>query len=116
MDLYRYLAMDKRAMAAACRQVIKGLSEVVALLEGNVPGDDRTARRIALMQRFGVPPDRGLDREEASYAFRENSYEPRSFGGWVRRGLIERAGDRRYLPDKGRARLEELVSQVPAAG
>jgi AcrR family transcriptional regulator len=52
MDLYRYFAMDERAMAAACRQVIKGLSEVVALLDGNVPGDDRTARRIALMQRF----------------------------------------------------------------
>ena len=115
-DLYRYFAMDERAMAAACRQVIKGLSEVVALLEGNVPGDDRTARRIALMQRFDVPPDRGPDREEASYAFRENGYEPRSSGGLVRRGLIERAGDRRYLPDKGRARLEELVSQVPAAG
>jgi hypothetical protein len=65
---------------------------------------------------FDVPPDRGLDREEASYAFRENGYEPRSFGGWVRRGLIERAGDRRYLPDKGRARLQELASQVPAAG
>jgi hypothetical protein len=63
-----------------------------------------------------VPPDRGLDREEASYAFRENGYEPRSFGGWVRRGLIGRVGDRRYLSDKGRARLEELVSQVSAAG
>jgi hypothetical protein len=116
VDLHRYFAMDERAMAAACRQVIKGLSDVVALLEGNVPGDDRTARRTALMQRFDVPPDRGPGREEASYAFRENGDEPRSSGGWVRRGLIERAGDRRYLPDKGRARLEEPAVQVPAAG
>jgi hypothetical protein len=107
--------MDERALAAAYRQVIKGLSEVVAVLEGNVPSDDRTDRRIALMQCFDVPADRGLDREEASYAFRQNGYEPRSFGGWVRRGLIERTGDRRYLSDKGRARLAELASQRSVA-
>jgi hypothetical protein len=38
------------------------------------------------MKRFNVPPSEGLDREEASQAFTENGYNPRSFGGWVRRG------------------------------
>jgi hypothetical protein len=100
--------MDQRAMAAALRQVAKGLTEAAAVLDGDVPGMERTARRIALMRCFNVPASRGLDREQASKAFKENGYNPRSFGGWVRRGLIERDGDRRFLTAKGRALLAEL--------
>lgn len=107
--------MDEKALAAALRQIAKGLTEAAAVLDGDVPGMERTARRIALMRRFNVPPERGLDREEASKAFRENGYNPRSFGGWVRRGLIERDGDRRYLTPTGRARLAELSAREQQA-
>ncbi|MGH3220766.1 MAG: hypothetical protein ACRDPY_19065 [Streptosporangiaceae bacterium] len=107
--------MDEKAMAVAIRQVARGLTEIAAVLDGNVPGDDRTSRRIALMQRFDVPASEGLDREEASQAFKQNGYNPRSFGGWVRRGLIERNGDRRYLTAKGRDVLTKLSAREPAS-
>jgi hypothetical protein len=95
-------------MAVALRQVAKGLTEMASVLDGDVPGMERTTRRIALMKRFDVPANQGLDREQASKVFKENGYNPRSFGGWVRRGLITRVGDRRYLTDKGRTLLGEL--------
>jgi hypothetical protein len=104
--------MDEKALAVALRQVAKGLTEMAAVLDGNVPGADRTHRRAALMRCFDVPPERGLDREEASAAFSQNGYNPRSFGGWVRRGLIKRDGDRRYLTDEGRALLAELAADM----
>jgi hypothetical protein len=107
------MIMNEKAMAAAIRQVARGLAEMAAVLDGNVPGDDRTNRRIALMRRFDVSPDEGLDRKEASQVFRENGYNPRSFGGWVRRGLIERTDDRRYLTIKGRELLAELAAREP---
>jgi hypothetical protein len=106
--------MDEKALAAALRQIAKGLTEAAAVLDGDVPGMERTFRRIALMQRFDVPPEEGLDREEASKAFRENGYKPRSFGGWVRRGLIERDGDRRYLTPHGRDVLADLSARQGA--
>jgi hypothetical protein len=102
------IKMDEKAMAVALRQVAKGLTEMASVLDGDVPGMERTARRIALMECFDVPADQGLDREQASKAFRENGYNPRSFGGWIRRGLIERDGDRRFLTPKGRELLTEL--------
>lgn len=105
--------MNEMAMASALRHVIKGLTEIVSLLEGDVPGAARTNRRIALMRRFDVPASEGLDREEASHAFKENGYQPRSFGGWVRRGLIARDGDRRYLTARGREVLAELSAREP---
>jgi hypothetical protein len=107
--------MDEKALAAALRQIAKGLTEAAAVLDGDVPGMERTARRIALMRCFDVPPAEGLDREEASKAFRENGYKPRSFGGWVRRGLIERDGDRRYLTPKGRSLLADLSAREQQA-
>ncbi len=107
--------MDEKALVAALRQIAKGLTEAAAVLDGDVPGMERTARRIALMRRFDVPPEKGLDREEASKAFRENGYKPRSFGGWVRRGLIERDGDRRYLSARGRDVLAELSAREQQA-
>jgi hypothetical protein len=103
--------MDEKALAAALRQIAKGLTEAAAVLDGDIPGMERTARRVALLQRFDVPPEKGLDREEASKAFRENGYLPRSFGGWVRRGLIVRDGDRRYLSATGRELLADLSAR-----
>jgi hypothetical protein len=103
--------MDEKALAVALRQIAKGLTEAASVLDGDVPGMERTARRIALMRCFDVPAAEGLDREEASKAFQENGYNPRSFGGWVRRGLIERDGDRRYLTAKGRDLLAELSAR-----
>lgn len=95
-------------MAVAVRQVAKGLVEIASVLDGDVPGMERTTRRIALMKCFDVPASQGLDREQASKAFKENGYNPRSFGGWVRRGLITRVDDRRYLTPKGHELLTEL--------
>jgi len=107
--------VDEKALAAALRQIAKGLTEAAAVLDGDVPGMERTVRRIALMRRFDVPPEEGLSREEASKAFRENGYKPRSFGGWVRRGLIDRDADRRYLTPKGRSLLAELSAHEQQA-
>jgi hypothetical protein len=107
--------MDEKALAAALRQIAKGLTEAASVLDGDVPGMERTTRRIALMRCFDVPADQGLDREQASKAFKENGYNPRSFGGWVRRGLIERDGDRRYLTPQGRSLLAELSTREQQA-
>jgi CHAT domain len=82
-----------------------------AVLDGDLAADlhgtESRNRRLAVMRRFNVPPSEGLDREEASQAFTDNGYNPRSFGGWVRRGWITRDGDRRYLTDKGRQWITE---------
>jgi hypothetical protein len=75
--------------------------------EGQLPGDEDPERLLAAMRRFAVPAHQGLNREQASQAFTENGYDPRSFGGWVRRGWIARDGDRRYLTEKGRQWVEE---------
>jgi hypothetical protein len=77
-------------------------------VEEDLPGVENLERRLAVMRRFNVPADQGLDRAQASQAFLENGYNPRSFGGWVRRGWIDRDGDRRYLTDKGRQWIAEL--------
>ena len=76
-------------------------------LAADLHGTESLERRLAVMRRFNVDPSEGLDREEASQAFTENGYNPRSFGGWVRRGWIARDGDRRYLTDKGRQWIVE---------
>jgi hypothetical protein len=75
-------------------------------LESQLPGGEDPARLLAAMRRFNVPAQQGLNREQASRAFSENGYDPRSFGGWVRRGWIARDGDRRYLTDQGRQWVE----------
>lgn len=94
--------MNETALAAALRQVIRGLTEAVAALEGNVPGSDRRSREIAVMRQFDVPAGMGLDRAQASQAFKQHGFDPRAFGSWVRHGWITREGDRRYLSAKGR--------------
>jgi hypothetical protein len=102
--------MDDKAMAAACRKLAVALREVVAVLEGNIPGQQSTNQRIECLKRFNVLPADGLNRQQASQAFKESGYEPRSFGGWVRRGYIANVDDRRYLTAKGKALLAELTA------
>ena len=60
-----------------------------------------------------MPAGKGLSREEESQVFVENGYNPRSFGGWVRRGLItgQKEGSR-YLTDKGRKLLTALEAGI----
>jgi hypothetical protein len=66
------------------------------------PAAEDAERLLAVMRRFDVPADQGLDRNEASRACRDHGFSPRSFGGWVAHGWIARDVDRRYLTDKGR--------------
>jgi hypothetical protein len=56
------------------------------------------------LQRARIP---GTEPGAGIAAFSENGYDPRSFGGWVRRGWIARDGDRRYLTDQGRQWVEQ---------
>jgi TIR domain len=62
----------------------------------------RIEREIAVCRRFDVPPEKGLNREEASRAFSDNGINPRACGSWTQHGWIIREGDRRWLSDKGR--------------
>jgi hypothetical protein len=105
--------MNEKAMAAALRQVSRGLAEMAAVLDGNILGED-LHRRLAVMKRFDVPAGNGLTRAQASLAFSENGYNPKSFGGWVRRGWISREDDRRFLTDKGRQWIAEQEQQISA--
>src|SRR5262249_42547992 len=57
-------------------------------------------REIAVCKRFDVPPDKGLNREEASRAFSDNGIDPRACGSWIQHGWIIREDDRRWLSDK----------------
>jgi hypothetical protein len=91
-------------------------SSVSSAPEGEPPGAGDTGRRLAVMKRFDVPAGEGLDREQASRAFTENGYSPRSFGGWVRRGWITRDGDRRYLTGKGRQWVADQESGATETG
>jgi TIR domain len=69
-------------------------------LSGDEP--TRIEREIAVCKRFDVPPEKGLNREEASRAFSDNGISPRACGSWTQHGWIIREGDRRWLSDKGR--------------
>jgi hypothetical protein len=69
--------------------------------DGNLPPDLMT-RWVAAMRRFDVPSEQGLNREQASAAFRENGLDPRSSGSWAMHGWIARDGDRRYITAKGK--------------
>jgi hypothetical protein len=94
--------MDEKALAAAYRQVSRAYAELAVALEGNEPGDDKVAREIAVMLEFDRPASRGLNRAEASLAFRRHGFSPRAMGSWIRHGYVTRDGDRRYMSDKGR--------------
>jgi hypothetical protein len=77
-----------------------------------LPGDEptRIEREIAVCKRFDVPPEKGLNREEASRAFSDNGISPRACGSWTQHGWIIREGDRRWLSDKGRVWMRDQTS------
>jgi hypothetical protein len=70
----------------------------------------RIEREIAVCKRFDVPPEKGLNREEASRAFSDNGINPRACGSWVKHGWIIREGDRRWLSDKGRVWIRDQTA------
>lgn len=102
IDRSEMKTMDEKALAAAYRQVSRAYAELAVALEGNEPGDDKVAREIAVMLEFDRPASRGLNRAEASLAFRRHGFSPRAMGSWIRHGYVTRDGDRRYMSEKGR--------------
>jgi hypothetical protein len=96
------LTDDRKAVAAALRQVSRSIAELAAALDGNVPGDDLAVRQAAALREFDVLPERGLSRAEASAAFKRHGLDPRSSGSWIQGGYLMREGDRRWLASKGR--------------
>jgi TIR domain len=92
---------DAGRLVTAIERVLAGASGT----EGDQPPAEqptRIEREIAVCKRFDVPPEKGLNREEASRAFSENGINPRACGSWIQHGWIIREGDRRWLSDKGR--------------
>jgi hypothetical protein len=82
-----------------------------------VSGDEqptRVEREIAVCKLFDVPPEKGLNREEASRAFSDNGISPRACGSWTQHGWIIREGDRRWLSDKGRDWLRDQLAELPS--
>jgi TIR domain len=79
-----------------------------------LPSDEqptRVEREIAILQRFDVPPEKGLNREEASLAFSDNGISPHACGSWTQHGWIIREGDRRWLSDKGRDWVRDQLAE-----
>lgn len=98
--------------SAAARKDAVNTSEVTEL-----SGDDQPTcleREIAVCQRFDVPPEKGLNREEASRAFSDNGIDPRASGSWTQHGWIIREGDRRWLSDKGRDWVRDQLAEPGA--
>jgi hypothetical protein len=88
------------APGETARKEAVSTAEVTGLSGDEQP--TRVEREIAVCKRFDVPPEKGLNREEASQAFSDNGIDPRACGSWVKHGWIIREGDRRWLSDEGR--------------
>jgi TIR domain len=88
--------------------------EAVNTAEVTEPSGDeqptRIEREIAVCKRFDVPPEEGLNREEASRAFSDSGINPRACGSWTQHGWIIREGDRRWLSDKGREWIRDQTT------
>ena len=87
---------------------------------GDAPGrkqEDWVAREVAALYEFPMSPEQGLNRAQASAAFKKHGLNPRAFGSWVRSGYLAREGDRRWLTSKGRewadSHAEEAELFVP---
>jgi hypothetical protein len=77
------------AIAAALRQVSRSIADVADLLDGNLPGtSDRVAREVATLYEFPMSKEQGLNRAEASAAFKKHGLDPRSLGSWVQGGYL----------------------------
>jgi hypothetical protein len=78
-------------------------ADLADLLDGNIPGtSDWAAREVATLCEFPMTPEQGLNRAQASAAFKKHGLNPRAFGSWVQGGYLAREGDRRWLTSKGR--------------
>jgi hypothetical protein len=94
---------NSTAIAAALRQISRGIADVADLLDGNISGDsDRVAREAAALYEFPMAPAPGLSRAQASAAFKKHGLNPRAFGSWVQGGYLARKDDERWLTKKGR--------------
>jgi hypothetical protein len=103
------------AIADKLRDISRSISELAALIDGNIPGDrDLVTRQIAVMREFDVKPSQGLSRVQASAAFKKHGLDPRSFGSWVQGGYMAREGERRWLTDYGRDWIESKINAVAA--
>ena len=91
---------SSNAPSETARKEAVNTAEVTELSGNEQP--TRIEREIAVCRRFDVPPEKGLNREEASRAFSDNGINPRACGSWTLHGWIIREGDRRWLSDKGR--------------
>lgn len=103
--------MSTEALAVAYRQVSRAYAELALALEGNDAAGDKVAREVAAMKEFDVAPSDGLNRAQASLAFRRHGISPRAMGPWIRHGWVAREGDRRFITKKGR----EWVAEKEAA-
>ena len=99
---------DSNAPSETARKEAVNTAEVSELSGEEQP--TRIEREIAVCKRFDVPPEKGLNREEASQAFSDNGINPRACGSWVKHGWIIREGDRRWLSDKGRVWMRDQTS------
>jgi len=83
------------------------------LLDSNIPGaSDRVAREAAALYEFPMSPEQGLNRMQASAAFKKHGLNPRAFGSWVQGGYLAREGDRRWLTRKGREWADSHAQQA----
>lgn len=96
------------APSETAREETVDTAEVIELSEDEQP--TRIEREIAVCMRFDVPPEEGLNREEASRAFSDNGINPRACGSWTQHGWISREGDRRWLSDKGRNWMRDQMT------
>ena len=109
--------MDRQQLIDGVRTVQQGLAQVLAAIESTGDGQDpsvgddpqaREQREIAVLRAFDRPPGQGLTQEEASRAFRDNGFDPRTMGGWATQGrLVTRSDRRRYLTPAARDWLRE---------
>jgi hypothetical protein len=106
-----YVGPKEQGFASAAEHFGQYLAQLAAddrrKREDEALPPDQVARWVAAMRCFDVPPERGLTREEAAAAFRENGLDPRSSGSWAMHGWITRDGDRRYITAKGRKWLAQ---------
>jgi hypothetical protein len=97
---------DPREIAAAIRQIARGLLALADAVAGESEQAPEAERIVALAREWG---DRGLTRAESSKLFRSHGFAPQMAGGWTRGDWIETRDDgRRYLTDRSRQWLAEL--------
>jgi hypothetical protein len=89
---------DAREMAAAIRQIARGLQALADAVADESEHPSEAERMLALAREWG---EHGLTRVEASKLFRKHGFAPQTAGGWTRGDWIETRDDGlRYLTDR----------------